>query len=191
MVWGKASHAESEPALHCHALIVTHVVGESKISVTFLASTFPTASTVLRNGIDRFKWQRPFWEMASTVVMATTVYEREICADASTKAPLLCVLTRLQFGKNLQNHLHPQLQYFLDSAMISSVWPLELLVLSTWWIYLSVEIHFRNWPCIINDGIRGYYARQVRHDKLLTAFEFYCAIALRYVLTVVWPHCEL
>ena len=142
MVCGKASHAESAPALHCHALIVTHVVGESKISVTFLASTFPTASTVLRNGIDRFKWQRPFWEMASTVVMATTVYEREICADASTKAPLLCVLTRLQFGKNLQNHLHPQLQYFLDSAMISSVWPLELLVLSTWWIYLSVEIHF-------------------------------------------------
>ena len=50
---------------------------------------------------------------------------------------------------------------------------------------------FRNWPCIINDGIRGYYARQVRHDKLLTAFEFYYAIALRYVLTVVWPHCEL
>ena len=70
--------------------------------------------------------------------------------------------------------------------MISSVWLLELLVLSTRWIYLSVEIHFfRNWPCIINDGIRGYYARQVRHDKLLTAFEFDCVIALRYVLIVV------
>ena len=69
--------------------------------------------------------------------------------------------------------------------MISSVWLLELLVLSTRWIYLSVEIHFfRNWPCIINDGIRGYYTCQVRHDKLLTAFEFYCAIALRYVLTL-------
>ena len=25
------------------------------------------ATTVPRNGIDRFKWQRPFWEMASTV----------------------------------------------------------------------------------------------------------------------------
>ena len=44
---------------------------------------------------------------------------------------------------------------------------------------------FRIWPCIINDGIRGYYARQVRHDKLLTAFEFDCVIALRYVLIVV------
>ena len=30
-------------------------------------------SASFRNGIDRFKWQRPFWEMASTI------YEREIC----------------------------------------------------------------------------------------------------------------
>ena len=51
-----------------------------------------------RNGIDHFKWQRPFWEMASSVSngndrsdkwhrpfqMATTVYEREICDGDQT-----------------------------------------------------------------------------------------------------------
>lgn len=76
--------------------------------------------------------------------------------------------------------------------MISSVWPLEFLVLSTWWIYLSVEIQFFcSWPCSISDGTHGYCANQVRHDKLLTAFEFDGAISLSYVLIVVWPHCEL
>ena len=34
---------------------------------SFLASTFTMASTVMRNGINRFQWQRPFREMASTV----------------------------------------------------------------------------------------------------------------------------
>ena len=45
-----------------------------------------------------------------------------------------------------------------------SLWPLELLILSPWWIYLSVEIQFlRNYPCTINDGTHGYCARQIPH----------------------------
>ena len=85
MVCGKASHA---------LLWLSRMSPERVGNIgSFLASTITMASTVMRNGINRFQWQRPFREMASTVSngndrsekwyrpfqMATTVYEREIC----------------------------------------------------------------------------------------------------------------
>ena len=38
---------------------------------------------------------------------------------------------------------------------------------------------------------RGYCAHHVRQYKPLTAFKFDGASALRYVLIVIWPLCEL
>ena len=76
--------------------------------------------------------------------------------------------------------------------MISSVWPLELLVLTTSWIYLSVQIHsLCNGPCIDYDGALGHYAHHVRYDKLYNALKFDGASAVGYVLIVIWPHSEL
>lgn len=68
-------------------------------------------------------------------------------------------------NKNSLKPSAPSIQYFLDSAMISSLSPLELLIFSPWWIYLLVEIQFLwNCPCTkINDGTHGYCAQQIPH----------------------------
>ena len=59
MVCRKASHA---------LLWLSRMSSERVGNIgSFLASTFTMASTVMRNGIDRFKWRRPLWEIASTV----------------------------------------------------------------------------------------------------------------------------
>ena len=48
--------------------------------------------------------------------------------------------------------------------MISSLWPLELLIFSPWRIYLSVEIQLLwNCPYTINDGTHGCCERQIPH----------------------------
>ena len=41
-------------------------------------ASFILKGLVTNDGIDRLKWHQPFVEMASTVKMALTVYEREI-----------------------------------------------------------------------------------------------------------------
>lgn len=74
--------------LVCIALIVTHVVGESR-KYRFLLGIdlydgidrhekwhrpFSMATTVPRNGIDRFKWQRPFTKGIFASAMAKNVF---------------------------------------------------------------------------------------------------------------------
>ena len=71
--------------------------------------------------------------------------------------------------------------------MVSSLWPLELLVFSPQWIYLSVEIQFLwNGASTINDGTHGYYEHHIRHDKFLTVCKFDGASAICYILITTW-----
>ena len=57
---------------------LTHMTSERQLPVTatFWVLRPNECNSELKNGIDRFKWQRSFWEMA------TTVYEREISFTA-------------------------------------------------------------------------------------------------------------
>ena len=68
---------------------LTHMTSETQLPVTatFWVLRPNECNWELKNGVDRFKWQRPFWEMA------TTVYEREISIDAREIQAYVTTLT--------------------------------------------------------------------------------------------------